>query len=596
MIAAGLALTVGATACAASAGVSTQRIDQIGSTGSSNSSPNITEPDTNGPDDSAPTTPTTPTVEAGSLDWGACDGASNLGVEPQCATLVVPLDYAAPAGETIDIAVTRFATAVDDERIGSLVFNPGGPGASGNDFLRAAALLVPTELASRFDLVSFDPRGVGDSTAVECDLPLDDEVVLLDEGDDAGWAALVADAASFASTCTDTTLTIAAQLGTNNAARDLDELRSALGDDTLSYVGFSYGTRLGATYAQLFPERVRALVLDGAVKPTTDFTELDAEQGASLDRAFEAFAAGCDGDDDCALHDVGPTLTVYDQLREEIAAVGSFPAGDDRVLTPGELQLGVIAALYTTQLWPVLAQGLHDAAVSDDGTLLQVLVDTYVGRQLDGSYDNSQAASFAINCADDGERPSIEVVRDEAEEVAVRSTHFDDLLRASTGCIGSPLPIDPIIIGPAVGAPPILVIGNTGDPATPYEWAVELAEHLDSAELYTVDADGHTAFLTVRCVDSVVVDYLVDLTMPEPGSSCSADIGADLFPAAGSSDVDQVIALLDCLREHGADIPEVDIADLLADPSGDDLLGRIDPTDPAFGAAVLACADLIPDS
>jgi hypothetical protein len=227
--------------------------------------------------------------------------------------------------------------------------------------------------------------------------------------------------------------------------------------------------------------------------------------------------------------------------------------------------------------------------------VLQALTDSYLGRRPDGSYDESQSAGFSINCADDAERPPVDVVREESEQVAERTQWFDDLLRASTGCIGAASPVDPLIVGSAEGAAPILVIGTTGDPATPYEWAVELADALESAELYTVESDGHTAFLTVPCVEPVVADYLIDLTVPAPGGSCSNDTVADPFPPAGDDEFGALIIFFDCLRENGADIPEITIADLLADPSGESLLEAIDPTDPSFGLAVLACEDLFPD-
>ena len=579
---AAVAVVLAATSCASATGVSTVEINAI--------------PSTDDPDPSVGD-PGATVSEAGSIDWSPCVGGPLAGPELECGSLTVPLDYALPDGPSVELALARATTPDDDERIGSLVFNPGGPGGSGIEFLRSAVLLMPPEISSRFDLVSFDPRGVGGSTAVDCDTELDDEIDLLAEGDDAGWDALVVEAEAQTSTCTPETVAIGPWLGTNNTARDLDAIRAALGDDRLSYVGFSYGTRIGATYAQLFPDRVRALLLDGAVKPTTDFAELDAEQAASLDRAFERFAAACDADGDCALSTVGPTLEVYAELVDTLAAVGNIPTDDPtRVLTPGELELAVIAAMYNTQLWPVLADGLLAASVDGDGTLLHVLTDTYLGRQPDGTYDESQAAGFTINCADNVNRPPTEVVRIESENAAQQSRWFGDLLRASTGCIGGPLPVDPLIVGPGSGAPPILVIGNTGDPATPYEWSVEMAGLLASAELYTVESDGHTAFLSVPCVEPVVVDYLVDLTMPAPGSSCVNAADDDVFLPAGEGEFDQLVALFDCLRENGADVPQVTVGDLLADPSGETLLESIDPTDPGFGLAVLACEDLIPGS
>ncbi len=350
---------------------------------------------------------TLPPTTAGTIEWGPCDGGAPTGADLECGSLTVPLDYARPDGETIDIAVARAATANDDERIGSLVFNPGGPGGSGIEFLQTAALVMPPEIADRFDLVSFDPRGVGASTAVDCAIDLDDKITLLEPGDDAGWDAVVADAEANAALCTDDTIRTSPYFGTNNAARDLDELREALGDERLSYVGFSYGTRLGATYAELFPDRVRALVLDGAVKPTDRLRGAQRRAGArasigpsnsSRRRATPMRTVSCRSSES--------TQDVYSALVERVAQLGSLPTTDDgRVLTPGELELGTVAALYSTQLWPVLSQGIHDATVDQDGTLLQVLVDTYAGRQPDGSYDNSQAAGSAINCADDAAAP-----------------------------------------------------------------------------------------------------------------------------------------------------------------------------------------------
>jgi pimeloyl-ACP methyl ester carboxylesterase len=533
-------------------------------------------------------------IDSGTLEWEPCTDVGSALVDIECATLMVPLDHEQPEGTLIEIALARVPTTVPGDRIGSLVFNPGGPGGSGIDFLANAAVLVPDEVAGRFDLVSFDPRGVGTSAAVDCDDDLDDQVPLLASDDDEGWADLVADAAGFTETCTDESLDLAVHVGTNNAARDLDLIRDALGDDELSYVGFSYGTRLGATYAELFPDNVRALVLDGGVKPTDDLAELDGEQGEGFDAALESFADACDSDDDCVLRDSGPALKVYTGLVEEIADAGSFMTDEaDRVLTPGELQLGVAAALYSKQTWPILADALFLADTESDGTLLQALVDSYAGRAPDGTYSNSQVANGFINCADDPRRPPVDEVRAEVDVAASKSVYFDEFLRASTSCIGVSGAVDPLVIGPAEGAPSILVLGNTGDPATPYEWSVELADSLASGVLYTVEAEGHTAYLSIPCAESVVNSYLIDLEVPAVGASCSDNDGADFFPPSGESEIDALVALFDCLRENGADIPEFSVADLIADPSGELLLEALDPSDPDFLEALLACEDLL---
>jgi pimeloyl-ACP methyl ester carboxylesterase len=600
-----VAAAVVAASCSATPGVRSIEADDASGTDvttpvtTPSTTPSTTQPDEPPPDDEQPDEQQPDEDGASTLAWAACSDGGELGPGLECATLAVPLDHTRPGGETIDIAVARVATANPDDRIGSLLFNPGGPGGSGIEFLEAVATVVPVELADRFDLVAFDPRGVGSSSAIDCVIDFDDEVTLLADGDDEAWDALVADAEALADDCTSASLDLAPYVGTNNAARDLDLIRAALGDDQLSYVGFSYGTRLGATYAELFPERVRALVLDGGVKPTDDLALIGLEQGPGFDAALESFAAACDADADCPLGngDIAPTLEVYAGLVEEIAEVGAFATDDgDRVLTPGELQLGVVAALYSTQLWPVLADALFVADAEQDGSLLQVLADTYLGRQLDGSYDNSQVAGLAINCADDPRRPDLAEVRRQGDVGAAASTHFGDLLRAGTGCVGTADPLDPIRIGPADGAAPILVIGTTGDPATPYDWSVELAASLAAAQLYTVEGDGHTAFLSIPCVDDVVIDYLVDLDLPGPGAGCSADSAEadDVFLPSGESELEQIVELFDCLRENGVDVPEITVGDILADPNGDALLDAIDPTDPAFAVAVLACQEFVP--
>ncbi len=581
-----------AAGCSVSADVQSLKADAVGSPRDGDDHPDVSPDDgEDGPGTGADADADDSATGSGTLDWSRCGGRNILTFGFQCATLEVPLDYGDPDGEQIEIALTR-VRATGNDRIGSLLFNPGGPGGSGIDFLTAAASRVPPELAARFDLVSFDPRGVGASSAIECDVDLDDTPALA-AGDDAAWVALVSDAERQAEQCTEASNALARFVGTNSAARDLDEIREALGDDQLSYVGFSYGTRLGAVYAELFPDRVRALVLDGAVKPTSDLAELSAGQGPAFDNAFERFAATCDADADCPL--TAPATDVYTTLRQRLGDDATIPVADPaRALTLGELELSVAAGMYSTQTWPIVAQGL-DEADAGDASILQALADAYLGRRPDGSYDATQAAGSAINCADDPNRPPPDEVRRRADAVAASSIWFDGFLRASTGCIGAAEAIDPVTYGPASGAAPMLVIGTTNDPATPYEWAIELADLLESAVLYRVDGDGHTAFLSSPCVDDVVVRYLVDLELPGDGASCADDAETDPFPPPGESEFDRVLALFDCLREHGVDIPDMTIGDLVADPSGESLLDVLDPTDPDFVRAAFSCQDLLAD-
>lgn len=527
----------------------------------------------------------------GAADWAACDGDAGF----ECSTIAVPLDHADPTGPTIPIALIR-QPATGDDRIGSVVFNPGGPGGSGIEYLSLAVFAIPGEIADRFDLVSFDPRGVGASARVDCEIVRDDGVTLIPDDDRAAWDAELADHLSQFATCATTPAGVGAHLGTNNAARDLDLIREAIGDELLTYVGFSYGTRLGATYAELYPDRIRALVLDGAVAPTTDFAALAADQGVGFDAALTAFAEACDTDPDCLLQELGPTLDVIAAVRTEIREIGSFETDEpDRLLTPGELDLGIISALYSQGAWPYLAQAIYLAETVADGTLFQVLADLYLGRESDGSYTNQVEAGDFINCADDAARPDVDTLWAEADSIADGSEHFAEILRASFGCEGTPDPIDPLLLGPADGAPPILVIGTTGDPATPYDWSVQLAEFLDSGVLYTVEGEGHTAYTTIACVTDVVNAYLVDLEVPGDGAGCVDDTDPDsIFLPVGESEVELVITFFECLAENGADVPTITVADVLRDPSGESLLAGIDFGDPATIAAVVACQSLLP--
>ena len=522
--------------------------------------------------------------------WGPCDDLAGL----ECATVSAPLDYDDPDGAQIELAVARRAASDPDGRIGSLLINPGGPGGSGLGYLELAVLAFPEEVAAVFDLVSFDPRGVGDSSSVDCDLRRDDGVDLVGDDDRAAWDAIAERVANELATCTFGVDGLASHLGTNNAARDLDVLRAAVGDEQLTYLGFSYGTRLGATYAELFPDRVRALVLDGAVKPSGDFSDLGRTQSAGFDRALGNFAAACDADADCLLQEIGPTLDVLAAVREEIREVGGFDAGPGRTLTPGELDLGVIASLYSKDSWPILAQALYLAETTADGELFQVLTDSYAGRRPDGSYTNQIEAQSFINCADDVRRPTLDEAWAEADSVGDDGVYFGELLRSGSGCSGLPEAIDPLLIGPAEGAPPLLVIGTTGDPATPYEWSVEMAAVLSSGVLFTVEGEGHTAYTSIECVTSTVNAYLIDLVVPVDGASCADDVGSDFFVPAGESELEQVVAFFACLRDEGLEIDEVTVADLLADPTGEAIFSQIDLDDLAVGQAFLACQELLP--
>jgi pimeloyl-ACP methyl ester carboxylesterase len=455
------------------------------------------------------------------LQW---TGYGSSGLE--CARLQVPLDYAAPKGEQIDITVVRRPADDAAASLGPLVLNPGGPGASGVAFIREASLLMPPELLRRFDLIAFDPRGVGHSTPVDCSDDLDalfggdlTAPVEADRDSDLDAAARVIRG------CTRRSGALLRHVDTTSAARDIDRIRAALDVGQLSYLGFSYGTYLGAIYADLFPTRVRAAVLDGAVHPARASRGTATGDPAGFSAALDAALDSCADDPVCAFYSLGQPQQNYDSLMEHLAAVPLDVAG--RRLGRTEAELAVVSGLYRgADGWPELMTALAQAA-EGNGAPLAALSDRYTGRRPDGSYNNEMEAHYAINCVDLGRRFTPARAR-----AAVRALDHDpDRFEAVSVMLALPCafwpaprvepPSRPIT---ADGAPPILVIGGEGDPATPIESAEALADALVSGVLLRYEGTGHTAFgRGVRCVDDAVVAYLIDLRAPPGGTACPAE-------------------------------------------------------------------------
>lgn len=478
--------------------------------------------------DEEPTAETTADRSEVALVWEGCDQDSRA----ECATIQVPLNYDDPAEEQIDIVMARVpASGPAEDVIGPLVYNPGGPGFGGVETLERFSVVLPEEISERFDLVAFDPRGTGRSTAVDCDNNLDDAPLTIEDVNDGeAWAAVVKDNDERIGSCSPATLELAPHLGTMNAARDLDVIREAIDAETITYLGYSYGSRLGSTYAQLFPDRVRAMVLDGAAPPNTNLAMLNAEQAAGFEMGLQSFAEACDADEDCALSEIGPALETIESHRKDIAEMGSLPsASDDRELTLGEYDYAILSALYSESQWPTLADAVALAETAQDSTALHILTDIYMGRDLDGGYSSALNANKFINCADSANRPTAEAQRELSAESAEEAGYFAPLRRAWTGCLGVPPTQSPLEFGPAEAAPPIVVVGNTGDTATPYGWAVDLQELLVTSVLYTVEAEGHTAYGSVACAQAPIDAYLLELDVPQVGASCSADTSGDIF-------------------------------------------------------------------
>jgi pimeloyl-ACP methyl ester carboxylesterase len=461
------------------------------------------------------------------LHWGACaDRAIPSGY--QCATLRVPLDgeEVGSAGPTIGLALDRHL-ASDHPAIGSLLVNPGGPGASGVDALPGIVDMLTPALLAHFDVVGFDPPGVGASDPVTClgsaalarYLDLDPAPT-----DRSGRAALVAGDRTFAAGCRQRSGAVLAHVSTVAAARDMDRIRAAVGDRQLTYLGFSYGTFLGATYAQLYPHRVRAMVLDGALDPTLSSTaEIDA-QSVAIDGDLTALEASCARSSSCPWK--APTRgTLSGALTTLLARVRAhpLPAGGGRSVGPAQLLYGTAAGLYSTSTWPFVESALAQATKGQGAELLE-LFDSYTGRQSNGTYANTIEAETAVNCLDDPV-PSITALEAAARAVKASAPVFGPLdVLSEISCSVWPVPATgrPHAIT-APGTPPIVVVGSTGDPVTPYAWARHLAGQLSKGVLLTRVGEGHTGYGASSCVRAAVDRYLIDLRPPATGTRCASD-------------------------------------------------------------------------
>ncbi|MBB0245016.1 alpha/beta fold hydrolase [Streptomyces alkaliphilus] len=510
-----------------------------------------------------------------SLEWSACPepsveqgggeapGELTDGTPWQCSALTVPLDWEDPGGRTIDIALIRAVSTADaEDRIGSLVFNFGGPGASGVYTLPHAAEDYE-ELRTGYDLVSFDPRGVGDSAGVVC---VDDErrdrmaQELGGPPRDAAEETLMAELdAEYIAGCEEAAGDLLPHLTTADTARDLDLLRHVLGDGRLHYFGISYGTELGAAHASLFPANVGRAVLDAVVDPTTDPTEVGLYQAAGFQLALENWMAHCSAEEgvDCPVGaDPEDGSAVIADFLAELRDRPLSGDGERRLTT--ELALtGIILTLYDQELWPYLTLALDQALNDGDGRLLLAFADLYNGRDEQGRYSNQNDAFTAISCADAPGGRGIAAVEEYREEFLEASPAFGDLLVWSvTGCEGWPVPVegsgddtgdaeepgadagapDPagdgetpgargdnrVEIG-AAGAREILLIGTTGDPATPYEGAERMRDALGEGVgvLITREGEGHGAYaMGSDCVDEAVNDYLLSGLIPQDGLVC----------------------------------------------------------------------------
>ncbi|RZT87025.1 alpha/beta hydrolase family protein [Pseudonocardia sediminis] len=490
----------------------------------------------------APTPPELAAFYDQQLSWGPCSGFAGSSADTaafadpkfDCTRVEVPLDYAKPDGEKAQVALLR-QKASGGPKIGSLFFDPGGPGASGTSYLaNASASLAPT-LGQRFDLIGFDPRGTGASLPkIDClnDRENDQErAKVFTDPSPAGVAAAEADSKAYADRCAQRVGTdVLANMGTRDASKDMDVLRAAVGDQKMNYVGYSYGTELGTAYAEAFPQNVRALVLDGAIDPTQTTVDSSVKQAAGFQLAFENYAKWCATQNQqqspCPLGtDPAQATRAFNTIAQRLID-NPVPVGDGRDLSFDDAITGVTQALYVSEYWPVLSRGISEVA-NGQGRILQILADSYYERDEQGRYTNMLEAFQSISCVN--QKPvtdpaEVRELNEKANEAAPFRATGRGVVAAKDACAFWPVPPTSEPHTPNVqGLPPVVVVSVTGDPATPYQAGVDLAAQLKGS-LIKVNGEQHTASLRGNaCLDDQVVAYLVDLKTPGAGAECTLD-------------------------------------------------------------------------
>lgn len=452
------------------------------------------------------------------IRWTNCGPAD-------CGRLLVPVDYSAPDGATLELGITRVAAT--GERLGSLLVNPGGPGGSAVEYAKSAQYLFGDPVLESFDIIGLDPRGVATSSPVEClsDTQLDALASIDGTPDSPGEVdALIEAAKAPGEGCARLSPDLLAHVGTVDSARDLDIARAALGDESLTYLGLSYGTMLGATYAELFPDRVGRMVLDGALPPRLDLVEVTRGQAIGFENALRDFVSDCLGHDDCPL--TGDTTTAVQQLRDWFTRLDAnpLPAGA-RDLNEALASYAVLTNLYAPEYdYPRLRKALTDAMRRDDPDALLALLDSRISRDEDGRYtDNSTEAFYAITCLDRPYEGTVEDVTVLASQFEAEAPTFGPSLAwGLLTCADWPADADRITTTRAAGAGPILVVSATRDPATPHVWGEQLAEDLEEGRLLTSLLPGHTSYGNGSdCIDSAIERYLVAGVLPPVGTVCS---------------------------------------------------------------------------
>jgi pimeloyl-ACP methyl ester carboxylesterase len=504
LVVAGLIASTGAGA----AGVTTDTAEPV-----ETSAPAATTEPT---DTTEPAVSTVPPFEPQPIEW------TSVGEQLEEGRLQVPIDYTDPDAGTFDLYLLRHVANDEDSRVGSLLVNPGGPGFAGTYLAEGAEFYYSEDLLDRFDIVAWDPRGTGLSEpAIDCIDDYDEYFAGTDitPDDDEERQQIIDIAEDFTNQCVENNEDILQFVGTNNSARDMDTIRRALGEDEISYFGFSYGSELGGVWTTMFPDTVRAAVFDGASDPNADLTADGLQQTAGFEATLATFLAQCSDNPDCPFNNDGDAEGAFDQLMLKLDEKPLPTAPDRPLLTRGVALQGVAAAMYTDAAWPDLELAIA-MAMDGDGTGLLAFWDSYYQRQPDGTWDNALEAFQVIRCMDTDERPTV-------EEDGAQQPRFNEVApRFAPGTTGSyfctffPETDDPRIAITGEGAGPIVVCGATGDPATPLESTRAMADALEDGRLIIVQANQHTCYGADPCADELIDDYLINLNAPPEVTEC----------------------------------------------------------------------------
>lgn len=461
----------------------------------------------------ATTTTATPVTR---ITWKPCPLDEAL----KCARLSVPFDYGDASRGVFSLKLVMHP-AQESSRIGSMLVNPGGPGYGGSFLAEDAESYFGERLVKSFDIVGWDPRGTGDSTpAVDC-VDSYDEYFAVDPTpeNDRERAVLVDTSERLAAACDARSGRILQWISTNNSARDMDTIREALGEDTITYFGFSYGSELGATWATLFPGTVRAAVLDGAVDPTVGYMDRGLQQAVGFEAELSKFLAKCSADTKCVFHNKGNAEAAFDSLMERLDS-RPLNVSEDRAKVNRAVALtGVIQAMYTSTMWDSLAAALSSAQ-RGDGSGLLALNDDYYERSSDGTYGNELEAFVAISCLDDPGPTTVAGVDSYADKFKAAAPRLWPGFTDEYTCVFWPVRAEKRIAITGAGAGPILVIGTTGDAATPLSGTRNMAKTLEDGRLIVVDANRHTGYGVNSCVVDATDTYLLTTEATFSEKSC----------------------------------------------------------------------------